>query len=79
MGSFPSEREIRSTVAEKADECAFCGWEPESQHVSRTTGGYDEDYYGIDCRGCSAWYEHGSLEWMKPVAPGEEQERVSVE
>lgn len=79
MGSIPSERGIRSNVADTADKCGFCGWEPEGKHVSRPTWGEGEDYYGIDCRGCPAWYEHDMREWRKPVAPGEEQKVVSVE
>jgi len=71
--------EIRRSVAENADSCPFCGWEPEAQHVSRTESReYDEEYFGINCRECPAWYEDEVREWALPVAPGEEQERVRV-
>lgn len=73
--------EIRKNVAENAKSCPFCGWEPEAKDVNRTDSReYDEEYFGIRCKGndCSAWYEDDVRTWMKPVAPGEEQERVQV-
>lgn len=77
--TLPSERKIRHEVVENAGDCPFCGWSPEVQHVSRRDSReYDEEYYGVNCHNCSAWYEDDSREWLKPVAPGEEQERVRV-
>lgn len=71
--------EIRQSVVDNAGACPFCGWEPEAKHVSRTESReYDEEYFSVSCRECPGWYEDEGREWLKPVAPGEEQERVRV-
>lgn len=74
-----SEGELRRSVLDTAGMCPFCGYEPEIGDVSRTVSReYDEEYYGVECRGCAASYGHDAGAWLKPTPPGEDAERVRV-
>lgn len=69
----PSIIDMMYDVAETAEECPGCGWEPdpEAGHVSRSES-YGEVYYGVKCRDCGRWqYEHHGKEWIKLTPPGE--------
>lgn len=79
MKDLQTESELRTDVVDTAGPCPFCGLSPKVGDVSCTRASdIDEEYFNVNCRGCEGWYEHTSREWVKPVAPGGEQERVRV-
>lgn len=75
---IPSETEIRRNVADRADYCPGCEWEPDAQDVNRSEISYGDEYYGLRCKDCGQWeYEDDRQEWYKLTPPGEENPRVS--